>query len=462
MSGKAVLFMNGVPLKSSNPRRVAFDILERIERERSYADILLDRALAGCSLKGPDRGLLNELVFGVLRRRGTLDHIIGSCSSMAVSRLERRVLTLLRTGLYQICYLDRIPSSAAVNETVNLSKTLAPKASGFINAVLRRADREWESLPWPDRDQDPAAFVAARHSLPRWLAEKWICQLGTAETEALACALNETPHLTVRVNTLRITRDELLGRLLDEGVVAEASCYAPDGIRIHSPVRPAALCGFGEGLLTVQDEASQLASLFLAPLPGESVLDVCAAPGGKATHLAQLMANRGELVACDRDPRKLPRIEDAARRLGTSMIRTLPLDASFPLNELADRRFDRILVDAPCTGLGVLRRNPEAKWRLAAHDVERMARLQSIILRNASRVLADGGALLYSTCSVSIEENEGVINDFLSENGDFMIEDLRTVVPGQPALFTGQGMFRSWPHRHGMDGFFAARLRKAG
>jgi len=170
----------------------------------------------------------------------------------------------------------------------------------------------------------------------------------------------------------------------------------------------------------------------------------------------------GELVACDRDLRKLPRIEDAARRLGTSIIRTQLLDASRPLNELGERRFDRILVDAPCTGLGVLRRNPEAKWRLAAHDLERMARLQSTILRNASHVLADGGALLYSTCSVSIDENEGVINDFLSENGDFMIEDLRAVIPGHPGLFTEQGMFRSWPHRHGMDGFFAARLRKVG
>lgn len=462
MNGKAVLLMNGVPLKSSNPRRVAFELLERIERERSYADILVDRALAGSSLKGPDRGLLNDLVFGVLRRRGTLDHIIGSCSSMAVNRLERRVLNLLRIGLYQICYLDRIPSSAAVNETVNLSKALAPKASGFINAVLRRADREWESLPWPDREHDAAAFVAARHSLPRWLAEKWICQLGPAEAEALAGALNETPQLTVRVNTLRISRDDLLCRLRDEGVQAEAAGYSPDGIRVLSPVRPAALCGFSEGLLTVQDEASQLASLFLSPLPGESVLDVCAAPGGKATHLAQLMANRGLVVACDRDLRKLPRIEDAARRLGTSIIRTQLLDASLPLNELAERRFDRILVDAPCTGLGVLRRNPEAKWRLAAHDVVRMARLQAAILKNASHVLADGGALLYSTCSVSTEENEGVIKDFLSENGDFMIEDLRTVVPGHPGLFTEQGMFRGWPHRHGMDGFFAARLRKAG
>jgi 16S rRNA (cytosine967-C5)-methyltransferase len=452
--------MNGVPLKSNNPRRVAWEILDRIERERSYADILVDRALAGSELKGPDRGLLTELVFGVLRRRGTLDHIIGCCSSMAVNRLERRVLNLLRIGLYQICFLDRIPVSAAVNETVDISKTTAPKASGFINAVLRRAARERDSLPWPDRDKDPAAFISARCSLPRWLAEKWICQLGPEESESLAEAINETPQLTVRVNTLRITREELLDRFRDEGVEAMATDYSSDGIRITSPVHPAALYGFKEGLLTVQDESSQLASLFLAPLPGESVLDLCAAPGGKATHLAQLMENRGLLVASDLDPRKFSRIEENSRRLGISIIQTVALDASLPLDELGDRRFDRILVDAPCSGLGVLRRNPEAKWRLAGHDLQRMARLQSSIIRNASDRLDDGGVLLYSTCSVSMEENEDVIKDFLSEKCDFVVEDLRTVLPAHPDVFTDQGFFRSWPHRHGMDGFFAARLRK--
>ncbi|MEA5114191.1 MAG: 16S rRNA (cytosine(967)-C(5))-methyltransferase RsmB [Geobacteraceae bacterium] len=445
-------------MKSNNPRRVAFDIIERIERERSYADILVDRALAGSELKGPDRGLLNELVFGVLRRRGTLDHIIGCCSSMAVNRLERRVLNLLRIGLYQIFFLDRIPVSAAVNETVNLAKAIAPRASGFINAVLRRADSERESLAWPDHD--PAALISARHSLPRWLAGKWILQLGPKETEALADVLNETPQLTVRVNTLKISRVNLLERFRDQGVEAVATDYSPDGIRILSPLHPAALYGFREGLLTVQDESSQLASLFLAPLPGETVLDLCAAPGGKTTHLAQLMENRGLLVACDRDPRKFPRIEETARRLGISIIRTLALDASIPLCDLGDWRFNRILVDAPCSGLGVLRRNPEAKWRLAAHDLERMARLQSSIIRNASDRLVDGGVLLYSTCSVSMEENEEVINDFLSEKRNFVVEDLRTVLPAHPDVFTEQGMFRSWPHRHGMDGFFAARLRK--
>lgn len=447
-------------MNSKSPRRIAYEILERIDRERSYADILLDRALARGELSGPDRGFLPELVFGVLRRRGTLDHIISSCSSKVIAKIERRVLNLLRLGLYQIFFLDRVPVSAAVDETVKLSKAVAPMASGFINAILRRAVRERESLPWPDRDKDLVAYIAARHSLPCWLVEKWIIQLGVAETESLAAAMNETPRLTIRVNTLKISRENLLDRFRDEGVEVLATEYSPDGIRILSSVHPAALYGFNEGLLTVQDESSQLASQFLSPLPGETVLDLCAAPGGKTTHLAQLMANRGLLLACDLDPRKFPRIEETARRLGISIIQTRSVDASHVLNELAERRFDRILVDAPCTGLGVLRRNPEAKWRLAGHDVERMARLQSAILRNASHLLADGGTLLYSTCSVSIEENEGVINDFLSENGDFMIEDLRTVLPEHPDVFTDQGMFRSWPHRHGMDGFFAARLRK--
>lgn len=447
-------------MKKRNPRLVAFEILDRIERERSYADILVDRALSGGGLEGPDRGFLTELVFGVLRRRGTLDYLIGCCSSKPVNRMERRVLNLLRTGLYQIRFLDRVPVSAAVNETVNIAKSVAPRASGFINAVLRRADRERESISWPDRDRDPAAFISARHSLPRWLAEKWICQLGPVEAEALAEAMNGMPRLTIRVNTLRISREDLLGRIRNAGVEAVVTDYSPDGIRILSPIQPAELHGFEEGLLTVQDESSQLASRFLAPLPGESVLDLCAAPGGKATHLAQLMGNSGLVIACDLDPRKFPRIEENSRRLGISIIRTVALDASRALDTLGDRRFDRILVDAPCSGLGVLRRNPEAKWRLARQDLQRMARLQSQIILNASDHLADGGALIYSTCSVSSEENEDVINDFLSERNDFVVEDLRHVSPASPEIFTEQGFFRSWPHRHGMDGFFAARLRK--
>lgn len=449
-------------MNKKNPRQVAFEILLRIEKENSYADILLDRELSSGMIQGPDRGLLTELVFGVLRRRGTLDHLIDSFSDRKTAKLERAVVLLLRLGLYQALFLDRVPVSAAVNETVKLAKVFAPRASGFVNAVLRRADRERDTIPWPDQAADPATFLAVRYSQPRWLAEQWLEQLGSAEAESLAAAMVEPPPLTIRVNSLKISREDFLARLAAEGVVARSTDYSPVGVHILSSVYPASLTGFQEGFFTVQDESSQLASLFLDPQPGNRVLDLCAAPGGKATHLAQLMENRGSLLAGDLDGRKLRRIEETAARLRVSIVETMRLDASRPLSALAGKKFDRILVDAPCTGLGVIRRNPEAKWRLTPADVSRLAQLQGSILRNAADHLEIGGVLVYSTCSTSREENEGVIDVFLSERQDFVVEDLRQVFPHFAALCTDRGMFRGWPHRYGMDGFCAARLTKKG
>lgn len=443
-----------------NPRRAAFEILVRIERDQLFADQQIDRELSSHAFSPRDRALLTELVLGVLRRRGTLDHLIDLFSSRRSAKLERAVLTLLRLGLYQMFCLERIPVSAAVNETVKLARVFAPRASGFVNAVLRRFDRERDAVSWPDREADPAGFIAAYHSHPRWLAEEWLRRLGAPEAEALAAAMSGHPPLTLRVNTLRTTRDDLLRTLAADGVEAEAAAWSPVGVHILSPARPALLPGFREGLFTVQDESSQLASLFLAPEPGQDVLDICAAPGGKATHLAQIMEDRGTLLACDRDGRKLCRIEETAARLGLGIIGTMALDASLPPAPLGARRFDRILVDAPCSGLGVIRRNPESKWRLTSSDPARLSELQGRILRNAAGCLADGGVLLYSTCSTSVEEDEAVIDDFVSERDDFVVEDLRGLFPDHAPLFTGQGMFRSWPHRHGMDGFFAARLKK--
>lgn len=276
----------------ANPRRTALDILMRVERDRAFAEPILDRELSLGTLEGPDRGLLTELVYGVLRRQGTLDFLVNAFAANRSSRLERAVLVILRLGLYQLFYLDRIPVSAAVNESVNLAKAVAPRATGFVNAILRRADRERQSLPWPDRENDPAAYIAARHSHPRWLVERWIEQLGVPEAEELAASMSEQAPLTIRVNTLKTTREALMAEFAAAGIAGEPTSWAPHGVRIASKATVTALPGFSEGLFTVQDESSQLAALFLDPQPGERVLDACAAPGGKATYLAQLMENQ--------------------------------------------------------------------------------------------------------------------------------------------------------------------------
>ena len=447
-------------MTTANPRRAAFDILFRIEKEHSYADILIDRELSAGSLQGPDRGLLTELVYGVLRRRGTLDHIINQFSKQHVEKLERAVLILLRLGLYQEFFLDRVPVSAAVNETVKLAHTLAPRAAGFINAVLRSADRERNAIRYPDRLSDPAGFIAACYSTPRWIAEEWIDQLGEEETAALAQAMLAPPPFTIRVNTLKISRDELHTRLAAEGVTAEPASYSPFAMHISGSIQLASLASFREGLFTVQDESSQIAAILLSPQPGERLLDICAAPGGKTTHMAQLMQNRGSIVACDASPCKLDLVTETAARLGITTITTIPLNAVRPLTPLGEEKFDRILVDAPCSGLGVLRRNPEGKWWKNRQNIAELALIQKAILANAANRLAAGGTLLYATCSTMPEENETVVDNFLSHSPDFVLEDLRELFPEFRNLFTERGCFRSWPHRDGMDGFFAARLRR--
>ena len=447
-------------MNTTNPRRAAYEILQRIDKEHCHADSLIDRELSAGALRGPDRGLLTELVFGVLRRQETLDHIINQFSSQRTAKLERAVLVLLRLGLYQSFFLDRIPVSAAVNETVNLAKTFSPRASGFINAVLRRADRERDLISWPDSTGTPAEYLSVYYSHPKWLVEEWMRQLGREGAEALAKSMAEVPPLTFRTNTLRTTREKLLDRLVEEGVRSEACRFSPDGIHVLSHVNPASLPGFRDGFFTVQDESSQLASILLAPEPGDSVLDTCAAPGGKSTHMAQLMGNSGSVLACDSYSGKLRLIGETAERLGISIIETCTLDAAGSQHALGARVFDRVLVDAPCSGLGVLRRNPEGKWRKTRADVLRLASLQKTILGNLAGRLKSGGVLLYSTCSTSVEENEGVIDDFLTARNDFVIEDLRGLFPNLSQLFTDRGFFRSWPHKHVMDGFFAARLRR--
>lgn len=338
-------------MSSSNPRSAAFEILLRIDKERSYADILIDRELSAGALQGPDRGLLTELVYGVLRRQATLDHIIRRFSSQRLERLERSVLLLLRIGLYQMFYLDRVPVSAAVNETVKLAKVLVPRASGFINAVLRNADRERDHISYPDREIDPAAYLATVYSHPVWLAAAWIGQLGLDEAEMLARAMAEPPAITVRTNTLKTTRQQLMEILSAEGVQCEAGRFSPMAIRINLSGSVSRLKSFRDGLFFVQDESSQLAAMFLGPQAGERVLDACAAPGGKSTQLAQLMGDRGEILACDVIGRKLKLVDENAARLGISSIRTVLLDTARPLKTLERSPLDRILLDAPVRDL---------------------------------------------------------------------------------------------------------------
>lgn len=442
-----------------SPRHAAYAVLARLVDSSAHADDLIDQELSRGQLNGPDRGLFGELVYGVVRRQATLDHYLAQLVDQPLARLQPAVLLLLRLGLYQLYYLDRVPAHAAVHETVELAKQLCPKASGLVNGVLRAAVRRREQLTLPDPDGDPGGWLAAAYSVPGWLAEQWLQQLPHEQAIELAAASLETPPLILRVNTLKRTRQQLLDLFAEQGIAAEACRYAPEGVRLLERHFVPDLPGFEEGLFAVQDEASQLVAHLLDPQPGEFVLDVCAAPGGKATHVAQLMRDQGTVVATDLNQRKVRKIEQSARRLGFNCLQPQVADG-LAADYQQGLQFDRILLDAPCSGLGVIRRNPEAKWRLQPSDFARFAERQQRLLHQVATLLRPGGVLVYATCSTAQQEDEAVLEDFLSCHPEFVVENGAQVCPTWAGLFSTAGCLRTWPHRQGCDGFFSVRLKR--
>ena len=383
---------------------------------------------------------------------------------MPLRKISFSVLNLLRLALFQILFLDRIPESAAVNEAVKQAKKGQPAyVVSFVNAVLRNLCRRKNEIPFPDRGKSPVEYLSVFHSYPDWLVRKWMREWGSEFTEALLEAQNRIPGLTVRSNALRIHRDDLMHRFETEsGVVGTPTRCSPQGVRLANfRGRVDQNRAFQEGLFQVQDEAAQLTSILLSPVAGERVLDLCAGYGGKTTHLAELMGDQGKVIALDRNRRRLVSLATNALRLGIRSAAGVAADASRDLGSLFRVRFDRIVVDAPCSGLGVISRHPDGKWNKKEEDIPRLARLQKSILDNGCSLLRRGGTLLYVTCTLSSEENEGVVDACLAENKNMVLLDLRDRAPlWARDLIDHRGFLRTFPHRHQMDGFFGALLRK--
>ncbi|TAJ35079.1 MAG: 16S rRNA (cytosine(967)-C(5))-methyltransferase RsmB [Nitrospirae bacterium] len=453
-------------------RSVALEALLEIEHSAAFADEVLDRRLSRAGLDARDRALTFELVYGVLRHKATLDWRLVHVADRPIERLPRVVATALRLAAYQLLFLERIPPSAAVNESVALAKSIRPTAripakdwSGFVNAVLRSLIRE-PAPPWPDPDLDPVAALAIRHSCPSWLAARWLTRLGADRAEALCRATLAIPPLTIRTNRLRITREALAASLSRTGHIVTPTQVSPVGLVLEKCGPVADLPQFQDGLLYVEDEAGQLVAPLLDPQPGERILDACAAPGGKTTHLAALMQNRGEIVAMDRQPIRLRRLEENCRRMGITNVRTVASDATGDAirieKDLFSRPFDRILLDAPCSGLGVLRRHPEGKWHKDERSLTAHQTLQRTLLERVSGLLRPGGVFVYSTCSTEPDENEDVIEHFCKQHAEFRREPVAPWLPDSGRdLLTAQGNFSTLLNSHSMDVFFAARLRKA-
>jgi len=435
-------------------RQIAFDVLRRVDEGGAYASRALDAALAQAGALDPrDAGLATELVYGTLRRALTLDAALAPHASRPIERADAAARVALRIGAYELLFLGTAPH-AAVGEAVELAKRVEHgRASGFVNAVLRSLSRRPERPAPPSLESDPAGHVAVAEALPRWLAEEWVGWLGAAEALALAAAMNAPAPLTLRSPR----RDELQARLHEAGIDAAAAPRSPDGVRIGAGSVAAVARASGNIPFQVQDEAAQLVTLLAAgELRGRRarVLDACAAPGGKAFHLAELLGPGSEVVAVELHPRKADALREEAARRGLDGVRVICADATRPIPGLAEGSFDAVLVDAPCAGLGTLRRHPELKLRRVAEDLPRFAAMQGPILDRCARYARPGAPTVYSVCSLSRDEGPRLVEAAAAAG-----LARAPAAPGFPAdVLTPEGDLLTLPSRHGTDGFYAARL----
>jgi 16S rRNA (cytosine967-C5)-methyltransferase len=449
-----------------SPARVAaYEILSAVEAGR--ADLSDALAATRTTLRDDrDKALAAEIAIGVQRQRAALDHLIAHFARRLLHRLDREVLEVLRLSVYQLLHLTRVPAAAVVDDAVDLTGRAGKRsASGLVNAVLRAISRHRHGLPLPPRPEDPGDrqhaldYLSVTLSHPAWLVSRWFDRYGFDATEAWLRFNNAPAPLTLRANSFRNTLPELIERLRKDDVVVHAARFAPDAL-IVAEGHPLRGEGLDAGWFVVQDEASQLVTLLAGADPGPLVLDTCASPGGKATALAAAMQGRGVLVACDVRDRRMDLLRRTVAASGATNVRLAQVDLLQPLP--FGRAFDCVFVDAPCSGLGTLRRDPDIKWRRQEDEIRALAAAQLEMLRNAAAAVAPGGRLVYATCSSEPEENESVVDEFLTSTADFSPFDLTagTVVP--PALINQRGHLRTYPHIHGLEAFFGAVFARRG
>ena len=449
---------------SLDARKIALKILNILDSgQRTLDDILDELSIDEAVAPKRDRALLQALIFGVLRWKGRLDYIISHFSDTRFDKIHPRVLNILRLALFQIIYLDRVPDSAAVNTAVEMTKASgAPWVVGYVNALLRAASRDYQKVIFPVIDDNPIAAMTAQKSFPEWIIRRWLDRYGLKDTAALCDAVNTIPPITIRSNRLKTSLSALKGLLAKEAELIKPTRYSPDGIHFANPKTSISkLHTFENGWFQVQDEAAQLVSLYLNPQPGEMVLDACAGLGGKTGHIAQLMNNKGAIIACDIDDGKLLRLEAEMRRLGVSIVTTVGHDLENRFDPPQLKGFDRVLLDAPCSGIGVMRRNPDIKWQKSKKKLANYKSKQLRLLENLSHLVKPSGILVYAVCSPEPEENEEVIDEFLNKHPDYIFNKKPGGLPRKIlSALTARGFFNTYPHFNQMDGFFAARLQR--
>jgi 16S rRNA (cytosine967-C5)-methyltransferase len=443
----------------SPSRRIAYDILIQVQEKKIFLDHLLRTNLNRHRPSAEDRQLLTEIVFGVLRWRNKIDYLLGRFASRPVTEMNPGTRVVLRMGVYQIVFLGGVPDFAAVNEAVLLEKRHGrARSASFVNAVLRALCREKSGLSFPDFSADPEQYLTVTQSHPDWLVRRWADRFGLEDTRRLVEANNRIPPTTLRLNVLKTDGASFEAACTAAGVEVErrrwvSAAYALKKGKMHDTGL------FRRGLFFFQDEGAQLAAEALRPGPGEDILDACAAPGGKTAVLAGQSENRARISAVDLNPKRIGRLKENCARLGIGHTAFIQADMQSP--PFRDAAFHRILLDAPCSGTGTLRRNPDIRWNRTERDIIDNGRKSKELLEKTAPLLREGGRLVYATCSLEPEEGEEVIGDFLAKHRGYHLEDPRAVFPGLDTGFTTpDGFIRTFPHKHDMDGFFIASLIK--
>lgn len=439
-----------------NIRNLALHALLSIHRDGAYANVILQDTIQQESLNDLDRRFFTELVYGVVRRQNYLDAIIEYLSGRTINKLSSTVVDILRLGIYQIIYMDKVPTSAAVNESVKLAKKKTKGLDRFVNALLRNVERKWDEISIDSLSQNEIERISYIYNQPIWLVKLWVAQYGQEKTIDLCEWFNLEPRLVGRINTNEVDVDQCILEMKEAGWDVEKSPLLQDAVYIHFHQGMLQHAKWvKEGKLTFMDEASMAVVYALSPKEGETILDVCAAPGGKSIYIAHKMHNNGQIISGDIHEHKIKRMKENALRMKALIVNPVLQDGR-RINEVYGAEFDRVLVDAPCSGLGILQKKLDMRWRKEEGQLQELPKLQLELLEAASKVVKNQGILVYSTCTINRLENEGVIEQFLQDHPEFVLEDVSPYIPFQ----TEGPMVTLWPPDYDMDGFFISRMRK--
>ncbi len=444
-----------------NPRQLAFFALKNVYQKKAYTDVALNRVIKSmgksAEISQTDRSFACELVYGVVRRQRTLDALIDLRGKKKAAQQPPDLRIILHLGLYQLRYLDRIPASAAVNTSVELAKANnLSRLSGVVNGLLRGYVRQAESGDPLELPDELMSRLGIQHSFPDWIVETWLEQLPVEEVDRLLAWFNQSPKIDLRVNILKTTREEVESVFKAANISIDRIPGLPQGLRLEGAGAVTDLPGYKQGWWVIQDSSAQLVTHLLDPQPGETIIDACAAPGGKTTHIAELIGDNGQIIACDRAAKRLNKVRENAARLQLRSIQ-IEVGDSCDKSEFANLA-DRVLLDAPCSGLGTLHKRPDIRWRQTAQAIEELFELQRELLEQAATWVKPKGILVYATCTLNILENEKVIQSFLEQHSNWSIQSPADEITKSWA--TPEGWIKVYPHRHNMDGFFMVRLER--